>query len=319
MFQNLKRPKFWEKRGPLAWLLWPLSWLYEKTVALWMRAQRARPLPVPGLCIGNATVGGEGKTPLVMALGEAAQEQGLRVHVVLKPHQVSLKGPMQVDPKVHRALQVGDEALMIAKRGLVTWVGPKRYETALACAQAGAELLIFDDGFQDPTLGGVQKFLLRGALRDNGFMLPAGPGRENLKAAAHRAAGYVVEEGGGDVSGLPPRPIFTVQRHLHIPEAVRHKPLVAFCALGNPHQFKEGLLAAGLHLVDFVIFPDHHLYTTADLQRLARLASEKKALLVTTEKDQVKIPLNFCLQVQIIPLKITLNNIQALLKAVIPG
>jgi tetraacyldisaccharide 4'-kinase len=319
MFQNFKRPQFWETRGPLAWLLWPLSRLYARGVQLWINQQTTLPLPIPSLCIGNATVGGEGKTPLVMAIAEEAKTQKIQVHVVIKPHQVTLKLPLRVDPTLHTAHQVGDEALMVARRGIITWVGPKRHETALVCAKAGAELVIFDDGFQDPTIASAHKFLLLGTSGGNGFVLPAGPGREDLKAAAARADGYIVDESLTCPPSLPQRPIFTVKRQLQIPDGIRHKALMAFCAIGNPQQFKRDLLDAGLNLVDDVIFPDHYTYASEDLSRLSRLAAQNNALLITTEKDEVKIPLTFGLQVQVIPLKITLNDVQGLLKTVFSG
>ncbi len=318
MSVNLRRPHFWEYRGLSALLLWPLSRAYSWLMRARMAHGKNKKLPLPCLCVGNATVGGEGKTPVVMAIAQKALIQGIQVAVVLKPHQVSVKNTFQVDPLQHTVLQVGDEALMVARRGIPTYVCADRYEAAFYCAEKGANLIIFDDGFQDPKIQKSYRLLIISPAPGNGFVLPAGPWREDAMAALQRADAYIVSKD-IDCSSLPEKPRHMLHRHIFFPKVIKNRPVIAFCGLGRPEQFKDSLLKAGVKLLDFIAFPDHHVYTDRDLKMLSSRALKESAQLVSTEKDLVKIPLNSSLQVQEIELRIDLDQLQSIIDMTIFG
>ena len=155
--------------------------------------------------------------------------------------------------------------------------------------------------------------LVSGEGGGNGFVLPAGPWREDPVEAMGRADGYILTS---PKASLPAgtKPVYTVKRHIQVPKILKGKPVVAFCAIGQPEQFRKNLLNAHVDLASFISFPDHHVYTPDDLCRLEKLAREKSALLVTTEKDIVKISLKFCLQLQVINLKLDFTDAQRIVK-----
>ena len=142
-------PRWWYARrgAPMPvtrGLLRPLSWLWAFETA--RRIATARPFDpgAPVICVGNLTMGGSGKTPVVRALARRLGAQERSVHILTRGYGGRLKGPLRVDPAAHAAVDVGDEALMLAKDAAV-WVARDRPAGAAAAAQAGAEVIVMDD------------------------------------------------------------------------------------------------------------------------------------------------------------------------------
>src|ERR1043166_9620461 len=173
----LPTPSFWyEKPGLLAWLLRPLAWLYGFfSKPLGQIAPPAK-LPVPVICIGNVTAGGSGKTPVTAAIAKKLQALGTNPHIVSRGYGGHLLGPVRVDLKAHSVGQVGDEPLLLT-RIAPTWVAKKKIEGMRAAIQAGASILLLDDGLQNRTMVKDFSFLVVDGLRGlgNGLLLPAGP------------------------------------------------------------------------------------------------------------------------------------------------
>jgi tetraacyldisaccharide 4'-kinase len=290
----VKSPVFWTENGPLVALLAPLGSLYGRIVTHRARRPGTR-LDVPVLCIGNATLGGSGKTPVVRSLARIlAEEFGLVPHVVTRGYGGRVRNTTRVDPASHDAATVGDEPLLLA-RDAVVWVGRDRLASGRAAIAAGAGFILMDDGFQNASLAKSASWLVVDgpAGIGNGRVFPAGPLRERFADATLRAEALVMigpdRQLLGERAGLP-----VLAAELHHPPAVlaelAGRPLLAFAGIGRPAKFFDSLADAGLQLTETRAFPDHHPFTEAELAGLHTAAGRSGATLVTTEKDLVRLP-----------------------------
>ncbi|HWL69871.1 MAG TPA: tetraacyldisaccharide 4'-kinase [Geminicoccus sp.] len=290
----MKPPAFWTDGGPLVSLLAPLGSLYGRIVTHRARRPGTR-LDVPVLCIGNATLGGSGKTPVVRSLARIlAEEFDLTPHVVTRGYGGRVRSTTRVDPASHDAAAVGDEPLLLA-RDAVVWVGRDRLASARTAVAAGARFILMDDGFQNAGLAKSASWLVVDgpAGIGNGRVFPAGPLRERFADAVLRAEALVMigpdRQLLGAQAGLP---VLAAELR-HPPGALAElagRPLLPFAGIGRPAKFFESLTAAGLHLVGTRAFPDHHPFTEAELAGLHDAAKRSGATLVTTEKDLVRLP-----------------------------
>ncbi|MDR3537882.1 MAG: tetraacyldisaccharide 4'-kinase, partial [Acetobacteraceae bacterium] len=204
-----------------------------------------------------------------------------------------VRGPHRVAPE-DTAADVGDEALLLAERA-PTWVGGDRAASARAAVAAGATVLLLDDGLQNPSLVKDMSLLVvdGGTGFGNGRVLPAGPLREPVAAGAARCQAAVLI--GADTTGvarmLPDLPV--LRARLVQDEAIntlKGRRILAFAGIAHPNKFFAPLAAGGALLVGSEPFPDHHPYTTRELDRLLAQAEALNALPVTTPKDAVRLP-----------------------------
>jgi tetraacyldisaccharide 4'-kinase len=283
-------PAFWSHDGPLARALSPLS-----AVGSALTARRvARPgwgAPVPVVCCGNVTVGGAGKTTLVLDLARRLSGQG--VHILLRGYGGASRGVHRVAPDDPVSL-VGDEALLLAQVA-PTWTSADRAATAQAAIRAGAKILLMDDGLQNPTLAKTSSILVIDGRTGfgNGRVLPAGPLREPVTAAAARcqAAVLIGPDLTGATSRLPPNLPVLAADLVQDPSiaALAGRKIVAFAGIALPDKFFDPLRRAGAILAAARPFPDHHAYTARELDILLREARDHQATLVTTPKDAVRL------------------------------
>jgi tetraacyldisaccharide 4'-kinase len=293
VFNPVTPPAFWLADGFAARLLAPLGAI---TAALTAR-RVARPgwrAPVPVLCVGNATVGGTGKTPITLDFAARLRARGAAVHILTRGYGGSLRGPVRVDPARHTAAEVGDEALLLAAVA-PCWVGADRAGSGQAAVAEGATVLLLDDGLQNPGL--AKDFNVLVIDGETGFgnrrLLPAGPLREPVHAAAARCRIAVMM--GADRTGaaalLPVDFPVVKARLVPGPEmgAMAGQAVFAFAGIGRPDKFFCTLGEAGLALAGTRSFADHHGYAPRELAALRRDAAASGARLVTTEKDFVRL------------------------------
>jgi len=273
---------------PLSWLFWLLSSL--RRLAYRLRIFKTIHLPVPIIVIGNITVGGTGKTPLVIWLAEQLRQAGWQPGVISRGYGGENAIPMAVsgnsDPSV-----AGDEPVMIAARTrMPVWVGRDRAATGAAMLAAHPEcnVIVSDDGLQHYRLArDVEIVVIDGERRfGNGRLLPAGPLREPVGRL--QCVDAVVCNGSSPGDGfiemfLEPqafRNLLDSSRSMPASEFAG-KRLMALAGIGNPGRFFSQLKGMGLHFEERP-FPDHHAYTREDLQTGAVDA------ILMTEKDAVK-------------------------------
>ena len=283
----------WERRGVLAWALWPLSLLYRLLVALrrWLYAHgwfASAGVPVPVIVVGNVVAGGAGKTPVVIALVQHLQARGLRVGILSRGYGRSSNDCIEVLPGSPLA-QTGDEpALLQRKTQAPVFVAPRRIDAAraLLARHPSTQVLVCDDGLQHLALQrDVEICVFDDRGVGNGFLLPAGP----LREAWPRAADVVLHTG-----QRPAFAGFTAQRSLAsfavaadgsiVPlHTLQGQPLLAVAAIAKPESFFAMLRDAGLALADTQALPDHY-----DFDSWMRPQNVRYKL-ICTEKDAVKL------------------------------
>uniref|UniRef100_UPI0040482868 tetraacyldisaccharide 4'-kinase n=1 Tax=Cyanobium sp. TaxID=2164130 RepID=UPI0040482868 len=311
-------PSFWyaPRLSGLARVLLPLSWFYG--VGVWLHRSTTRPLhlPVPVISIGNITLGGTGKTPVVMGLARALQKRGYAVAVLLRGYGTKRREPMLVTPGASYA-EVGDEALEYAHQleQVQIWVGSNRRLSARLAIDQGATLLLLDDGLQHWPLARDLDVTLLDAQHGlgNGQVFPAGPLREPASQLGRADLLVLTGTGtdmGSDALGEAPlpwpsqKPRRSLRFQLDVPYGLLGWPLVAFCGIGLPQKFFQALRALGLRVIAEESFPDHHPYAEAELERLLAVAQAQGAVLVTTSKDANRLPMQYRSKVVPIPLSI---------------
>jgi tetraacyldisaccharide 4'-kinase len=289
----VKAPAFWRTQGALAALLAPLG---HATASITARrvAWAGQKLDIPVICVGNAGVGGAGKTIVVRDLLARLSRYRRRPFALSRGYGGRLAGPVMVDPALHNAAEIGDEALLLAADA-PTIVARDRAAGGRLAAASGARMIVMDDGLQNPGLIKDVSFLvIDGAYGfGNGKCLPAGPLREPVAAAAARCQAAILI--GPDLTraraALPAHlPVLRADLQPACPIDLRGRRVVGFAGIGRPEKFFSSVRQLGAELLHEAHFPDHHIYSAAEMRRLADQACELDAILVTTEKDIVKFP-----------------------------
>jgi tetraacyldisaccharide 4'-kinase len=285
--------KFWASRGVLAWALWPASLAFRAAVALrrllyWMRLLRSEHPGIPVVVVGNLTVGGSGKTPLVIWIAEHLRKQGWTPAIVSRGYGAKIQTP-RAATIADDAAEVGDEPILISRRsGCPVWVGADRIAVcrALRAAHPDADVLILDDGLQHYALRRDLEIAVVDARGfGNGFLLPAGPLREppsRLRSVdavvSHGAAlkGYAMKLDGDTFHRM------TDAADRRSASAFAGQQVHAVAGIGEPNRFFVHLGKLGIKVRPHP-FPDHHAFTPRELE------FGDDAPVVMTEKDAVKL------------------------------
>ncbi len=300
-----KPPAFWAwpKQTIMSRALAPASWIYRAASAILKHTAKPYKSPLPVLCIGGAVMGGSGKTPVLHALLPLLERSGFaRPMILLRGYGGTLKGPTRVDPALHTAADVGDEAILHAWQS-PTIIAADRAAGARMAEAMGADIIIMDDGLQNNGLEKTASILVYDTLRGagNGQVFPAGPLREPLSAAAQKCIAIIATGGGkADISG---KPVF--ETALSITSS--HNKDVnygAFAGIGYPDKFKKTLEQNGFRLSAFVPFPDHHPYSPGDCEMLLRPGVP----LLTTEKDYVRLPEKLRARTQAVSIALAIDD-----------
>lgn len=312
---RLKTPGFWYRpAGPRAWLLAPIGALYGWLTRCRLAVVRPQRAGVPVVCIGNLVAGGAGKTPVAIAVAEALAGRGRTVHFLTRGHGGTQRGPLAVDPARHTAADVGDEALLLAERA-PTWVARDRAAGARAAAAAGAQVVVMDDGFQNPHLAkDLSLVVVDGSAGfGNGFQVPAGPLREPVARGLARADAVVVV--GDDRAGIAARvaPLGVLHARLQPDDTgLSGRRVLAFAGIGRPEKFFATLRDVGADPVQTVAFADHYPYTAEEVRHLLERAETAQAIAVTTTKDAVRLPPTLRDRVRTLPVRAVWTDGEAL-------
>lgn len=306
----LKTPQFWNHSYGISQALRPFSWLYTRASS-W-RESRIKPVKVdiPVLCVGNLVMGGAGKTPTVVALVEILKTIGHTPHILSRGYGGYFKDAILVDPTIHSYLQVGDEPLLLANIA-PTWIGSNRIESANAAIKAGASILVLDDGLQNPSLHKDFSLIVIDSIQGlgNNLVFPAGPLREPIQKGLTRAEA-VIMIGEGPAPLHKSNTITQLSAKLTCEGPFTPQPVVAFAGIGFPDKFRHTLDHHNYIVREFIPFADHHPYTITDLQRLSRIAEQHACELITTVKDQLRLPQEFREQVQVLPVQLRFSDVQ---------
>jgi tetraacyldisaccharide 4'-kinase len=290
-------PFWWQPPGAAASLLAPIAMCYG-AIAGARLAKRGRAVGVPVICVGNPTVGGAGKTPTALAIARLLIAAGKRPFFLTRGYGGDLAGPILVDDNLHLAMDVGDEPLLLA-RVAPTIVSRDRVAGAQIASADGADVIVMDDGFQNPSLAKSLSVLVIDGARGigNGKVFPAGPLRAPLTAQLARAQAVLVV---GEIPAAAETVAAATARGLPVfharlePDAkalaaiAPHK-VFAFAGIGDPEKFFATLRAARIDIRLKDAFPDHHPYRGAEILALMVRAEREGLILVTTEKDFMRL------------------------------
>lgn len=274
----------------------PLTFLFGAGVHLRNRwydhgLLKSRELAGPVVSIGSISVGGAGKTPFTIVLGELLKQRGIQFDILSRGYRRTTKGAVIVDPS-GSPREFGDEPLLMARKlGVPVIVGEDRQEAGLLAEKThGVRLHLLDDGFQHRRLKRQFDIALVTRQDLSDCLLPAGRLREPAAALSRADAVLVI----GDIrpQRTPPeiKTVWQAHRNVALFEAPP-KPIV-FCGIARPQRFLEQLRNGGIHPVVTWNFRDHHNYTEADVRWLLRLRDRHQAGgFITTEKDAINLGL----------------------------
>jgi len=301
---KLSTPKWWYRReggGALSVLLRPLSAIFADQTARRLAGQSGIDPGVPVISVGNLTVGGSGKTPVAREILHLLARSGIDAHCLSRGYGGRLEGPVLVDPDDHTASDVGDEPLMLAQDHQV-WIARDRAAGAVAAVEGGAEVLVLDDGHQNPAVRKTLSLVVvDGETRGgewpfgDGQVVPAGPMREPLNVGLARADAVILMLP-ADLPAPAPEllalfgdlPVLIARLEPSKPS--KPGPRYGFAGIAKPWRVERSMLAAGIDLKGFRCFPDHGVYSERDLSSMAAEAARQGAALITTEKDWVRLP-----------------------------
>lgn len=302
----MQPPHFWyESDGRhsaplLRMLLMPLSWIYAAAAQRKINETIPKTVDTPVICVGNLTMGGVGKTPIVSYIADQLSNAGHTPATLSRGYKGRLPGPVQVKPGYHTPLDVGDEPLMLAKTH-AAYISKNRIKGAQLIHKNNHSVIVMDDGHQNPSL--LKTISLVVVDSEMGFgnkhVFPAGPLREHIHNGLARADAVIIV-GSGNLHIPFSGPLFRTQ--IVASDTISQGPWVAFAGIGKPEKFFNSLRQQTDNIVECFPFPDHHTYTQKELDKLHMYATQHKAKLITTEKDYVRLPADMQANVTTLPI-----------------
>jgi len=325
----MRAPDFWSEPGALARILAPFGAAVDLAGGLHRALARPVACGLPVVCVGNLVAGGAGKTPVARALARRLAARGASVRFLTRGYGGRARGPLRVDPARHGALEVGDEALLLAADA-PTWLARDRAAGARAIARDAPRddpgegpgeapgVIVMDDGFQNPSIEKDLALLVidGGYGLGNEKVMPAGPLRETLARGLARADAVVIlgEDSKHITRRLGAGPPVLEATLVPSPDApdLAGRRLLAFAGIGRPEKFFATLADLGAELAETRAFPDHHPFRPAEIEALVARGRALGALPVTTEKDRARLPADLAKHVEVLPVEVAWRDPEAL-------
>ncbi|MGV8936199.1 MAG: tetraacyldisaccharide 4'-kinase [Allorhizobium sp.] len=289
-------PFWWIKADWRAWALSPFSFVYGQIAGRRMLRGSRQSVAVPVVCVGNFTVGGAGKTPTAISLARAATQKGLKAGFLSRGYGGSLDVTTLVDPDHHRAADVGDEPLLLARHAL-TVISRRRVAGARRLVEEGVDIIIMDDGFQSARLVVDYALVVIDTVRGigNGHLVPGGPVRAPLSVQMQKLSA-ILKVGNGNAADRLVRqaaragkPIFVASLNPEKDEDLAGQKVMAFAGIADPQKFYRTLEGLGAAIVERRPFADHQHLSEDEIAELIDHSAENGLLLVTTAKDAVRL------------------------------
>ena len=292
----MKTPNFWKNKNCISFLLYPFSILYyigRFLHILFSKEYKVNNLKI--ICIGNIVVGGSGKTPIAIKIGKMFKKNKVNFAFLSKGYKGELKNFTKVNHKKHTFKEVGDEPLLLSEIA-DTYICNNRMEAIKKLSKQNKyNYVIMDDGFQNPTIyKDINILVIDGNYGiGNNQLLPSGPLRETLNSALKRTSFIVLMN--KDIFSLENKikkikniPIFNAKT-IEKRKKLINKKYIAFSGIGRNEKFFNSLNNLKYNVIKKFSFEDHHIYTENEMKKLLDISKNKKAILITTKKDWVKI------------------------------
>ena len=295
----LKAPKFWylKKDTYLSRILYPFSLIFRLGTKIRNIISHTHKSSLPIICIGNIVVGGAGKTPVSLEIGKILIKAGYSPHYISKGYAGIIKTSTLVE-SWHSPQSVGDESLLLSKVA-PTWIGINRNESIELAANKGSDCIIMDDGFQNPTIHKDFSIIVINSSQEfgNKRVMPAGPLRESIKRGLSRTNLIIVigEETDYLQKNIPDHiPIISAKFNINNENKIfKGQKITAFAGIAYPEKFFTSLREQGAKIVKEITYPDHHIYDENDLLSLVETTNKTKSILVSTQKDFVRVPKSY--------------------------
>jgi len=282
---NFKKPKFWDYKYPniLSYFLLPLTVFFEISNFI-LNLKKKNKHGIKTICVGNIYVGGTGKTPTT-----------IRIYKILK----TLGFSACVGKKIYKN-QIDEITILKNQTDLFT--GSLRNEIVDKAIKNQKKIIIFDDGLQDKQMYYDLKIVCFDSanLVGNNFLIPAGPLRQRINSLSNYDC--VILKGKNKYTKTFIKKIKNINKKItvfntyfkveNLKNYERSKKYIIFSGIGNPESFKQTLLNNKFKIIKEIIFPDHYNYKIKDINKIKKIAIEKKAQIITTEKDFVKLSKN---------------------------
>ena len=307
----MKIPNFWyKKKSILSNTLLPISVLYNFFSLILQSTKKEVKIKIPTICVGNLTIGGSGKTPVVIALNKILSKKYKRIHTLLRGYKGKINFPKIVEENDDAKL-VGDEAL-IHRMNNYTCIAKNKIDGAKLCLKNKADLIILDDGLQSTHIFKNLSFIVTDSLFmfGNRKLFPSGPLRESIKTGFSKANALIIIKNSlkEKIINIPKNiPIFFAQKLIKLPK-LKSKNIYAFCGLGIHEKFYNSLEKNGLNIEEKENFKDHHFFKDNEILKIIRISKKKKLEILTTRKDYVKINPNLKKHIKVVDLEIKFDS-----------
>jgi tetraacyldisaccharide 4'-kinase len=309
----------WQSITLINILLIPLSCLYLLAHYLHYNFfQQPRKFKSKIICVGNATVGGAGKTPFVIKLCKLLSTQNKKIALVAKGYKGSLlknNSATKVNKAKHTAEQTGDEALVLAEYA-TTYIAKERELAVAAAEKDGADIIIMDDGLQNNKVKKDLSILIQPNSLKNYLPLPAGPMRELLFSVLYKADIIVTDDAKTAYLKSFPRKLIIEQKQIISNAKNLNQKYILLCGIARPERVEAKLAEHNISIQEKFFFPDHYLFTDSDLNKVYEKAKTTKCKIITTSKDFIRIPDKYHKNTDVIQLDLTITSEEKLLKKI---
>ena len=294
-----KAPKFWylKKDTTYSRILSPFSLLFRLGTIIRNLSIAKTKSKIPIICVGNIVVGGAGKTPVSLKIGKILKLAGYKPNFISRGYAGIIKTSTLVE-NWHSPKSVGDESLLLGEVA-PTWIGVNRNNSIKLAADKGCDCIIMDDGFQNPSIHKDFSIIVINESQEfgNKKVMPSGPLRESIGRGLSRTnlviiIGNITES----IKKIIPDhiPIISAKFKINNENQIfKGQKITAFAGLAYPEKFFNSLYEQGAKIVKKITYPDHHIYDENDLLSLAEIANKTQSILVSTEKDFVRIPKSY--------------------------
>ncbi len=316
-------PYFFYKKTILSFLLMPLGILYIIFSKLRWYLQTPYNSTAKIICVGNITLGGTGKTPVVIKLTTELLNKGFKVGIISRGYKgtLSSKIPVLIDLNKHTANMVGDEPFMIKKhfQNTVPVCICKNRGTAIKQLENLVDTIITDDGFQNNTFHkDINILVFDGKLgTGNNLFFPSGPLRQSLKSGIKKCDLIILNRFDETFYNKLKSfniPIFTSQIKIKNCEKLQNTNVTAFAGISNNQKFFDSLKSQNINLIKTFSFADHYKYTDEIIEKIINKSGKNKIL--TTTKDFVKIQPKYHKKIMPVETELEIENIENLIKLI---